>query len=98
MSQIKHESDRLETNRRIATWIAIEKGAIYECEYHPGTYLDNYDSIANQKAYQFANYLYSSKDPRVSEFRSQKELTDTIKHVIEESGIECYGCVKIIAE
>ena len=25
MSQIKHESDRLETNRRIATWIAIEK-------------------------------------------------------------------------
>jgi hypothetical protein len=98
MSSSKREFERRESIRRIAIGIAIEKKAITECEDHPGTYLGNYDSEATQNAYRFGNYLYSKKDPRVSEFKSREELLDTIKQVIEESGMECYDCVKILKE
>jgi len=95
MGMMKHIMEENEEKRFIARGIAEEAGAIKECEYHPGTFIDQYDSQALETAYKIANKRFTGKtDDSVSLFKTRRELTDTIKEVVEETGDYCYSCKK----
>ena len=74
-----------------ATQIALRGKAIIECEYHEGIFMDNYE---HTDAYRLASRLFKARDPLVSEFANQRSLTDAVKAVIEQSGVECPPCEK----
>ena len=82
---MKDYSDDL---HQTALGIAVEAGAIKECEYHSGTYLSCDDQEANKKAYAIG----TNKVGKLGFER--KELMDAIKSAIDDAGDECYSCEK----
>lgn len=90
MSRIKEELDRAEGLFQTAQGIAVEAGAIIECEHHPGTYLSCDNAEANNKAYAFGtNKIKTGKLDL-----KRQELMDAIKSAIDDAGDECYSCEK----
>ena len=71
--------------------VAIQAGAIKECEYHSGTYLDCEDEEANSNAYAIGTNLI--KNNQVDYDR--KDFMDAIKGAIDEGGMQCYSCEKL---
>lgn len=85
-----------EDKRGVALMIAVEAGVVTECEYHPGTFTDGDEEI--EKAYRLASKRYSAGEFQEM-FKSQIELTDTIKDVVaDNAGGECYSCNKYQSE
>jgi hypothetical protein len=74
-----------------ATEIAVDAGVLKRCEYHGVIY----DPLAgdNTPAYKLGNYrLSAGKLGRL--FSSPREMTDTVKAVVEDAGMDCYICAK----
>lgn len=94
MGFAKRELERRGTHRDIGVEIALRTKAIVECEYHEGSYMDNFDSETEAAAYRLANDLYRKRDPLVSSFRTRREMIDAVKAAVEESGEECGWCAK----
>jgi hypothetical protein len=94
MGRMKEKMLDDEAKLEIARSIAIEAGAISECENHPGTYIDNLDDAARELAYKIGNKLITDKSERVQMFRTRPELSAMIKDAIESSGEECDSCAK----
>jgi len=91
MGQAKRELERLEQQEGIALEIAIKAGVLNRCEFHEDVIFE--DSGDTEAAYKLANKMFSSGE--VSEhFSTRRELTDTIKKVIENAAEECYSCAK----
>lgn len=96
MGSSKRKLEEKEHKADIALAIALESGAIKECEFHPGIYIDQCDPDAQTNAYKIANSRFTRRDEVITDlFESRKELTDTIKGVIDESGDECYSCKRM---
>ena len=71
-----------------ATSIAIKAGAITECEFHEGVYIDLYNDNANKKAYAIASKMLKNE---LSSF-DRDDLLREIQKVISEASDECYAC------
>jgi len=92
----KRRLEEEEYKESIARAIALESGAIKECEFHPGTYIDQSGPDTQITAYKIANSRFTRGDEEIIDsFESRTELTDMIKGVIDESGDECYSCKKM---
>jgi hypothetical protein len=91
MSGVKRMMELEEEQRDVATEIALDAGVLKRCGYHG----EIYDPLRgdNTPAYKLGNYrLSAGKLRRV--FSSSRELTDTIKAVVEDAGMECYDCAR----
>ena len=90
MGQAKKEMMRLEEIPFDAIEIAIEAEVLKRCRFHEDTVLDIGGDPTD--AYRLGNAKFSAGE--AGDFGSRREMTDTIKSVIEESGDECYSCEK----
>ena len=88
MGRQKDELARLEGLNQTAQQIAVEAGAIEECEDHPGTFISRDDSEAEKMAYAIGTNKIKTGE-LVCE---RKELMDAIKSAIDDAGDECYSC------
>lgn len=79
----------------IAQEIAVEAGVLERCEYHG----EVFDAQAgdNTPAYIRGNRLFSSGELN-GVFSDRRDMTDTIKAVVEDSAMECGYCVKMRSE
>lgn len=90
MGRQKEELARLEGLYALAQEIAVQAGAIGECECHPGTFITRDDTDAEKKSYAIATNQIKSGE--ISGKR--EELMDAIKSAISDAGDECYSCAK----
>lgn len=70
--------------------ILLKIGAISECPYHPGTYIDNY--MDNNETYAKATYLY--KKDHAPDKNDIKNFQEAVKNVIDNCSDECFSCKK----
>ncbi len=94
MGRQKDELAKLEDLYNLAHSIAVEAGAIKECEYHPGTFLTQYDTDAETMAYEIANNKIESGEISCR----REELINAIRSAISDAGEECYSCEKMERE
>lgn len=92
MSLVKRMQEDHDNKRSIAIAIAVQSGALRSCEAHDTTFEGNKDA---QAAYMLGNaQLTAGKHEGV--FESRRDMTDTIKEVIDEHiADECPLCAKI---
>lgn len=91
MGRAKDELMRKETLYFEGQSIAVEAGAIKECEFHSGTYLNCDDPEANSRAYAIGTIRWKEAK---GDKESRKVLMDAIKTAINDAGAECYSCEK----
>ena len=92
MGQAKKHMEEMEGKRNLAISIAVEAGALEECEFHSGTFTEGSSDIEN--AYKLGNLKITSGELEGA-FDSRREMTDLIKEVVDEhSGGECYSCAR----
>lgn len=85
--QMLHEKDQ----RTEAIRIAVDAGILNRCPYHDYVYAPlNGDYTP---AYKLGNYRLSHGLLDVR-FSNSRELTDTIKAVVEDSAMECGYCAQ----
>jgi len=84
------ESEQMK--RDTALEIALDSGAIKQCEFHEDILYEG--SSDYKKAYRLGNSRYSSSGYS-DVFKNRLEMTDLIKEIIDEyfEG-ECYACAK----
>jgi hypothetical protein len=96
MGRVKELLMGEEQKRSIAEAIAVDAGALRECEFHSDIFIDIDSDEAKKLAYIIGNKRFTEKS--ITAFKNRKELTDTIKSVIEEAHAECPDCRKIREE
>ena len=89
MGVAKRLLEHQELQRSVAFDIAREAGCIAECEFHEGTFIDQFSDPSD--AYRLGNNKFSEGELD-GRFDTRKEMTDAIKAAIDESGMECYAC------
>ena len=89
MGLTKRWMEDREAKREEATEIAVEAGSLERCEIHRDYVRDTGDTTM---AYRLANTWFTTGELR-EDYASRRELTDVIKDVIEDSGIDsCPSC------
>jgi len=94
MSMAKRQMERQEDQERVAASIALEAGVLKICEIHEEIYTNYGDE---EEAYIRGEELFNKRELQ-GLFSDLEELKDAIKHVIENSGMECGRCAKYAAE
>lgn len=87
-----------ESKQRTAVVIATKVGVLKRCEFgicDELTWDDSEEQL--ESAYKYAAGLFKDKDPLTQDFKSQKELTDMIKNLWNDFGVEC-ACKRLIAK
>jgi hypothetical protein len=93
MSSTKRLIEQNEEQKRVATRIAVEAGVLTCCDRHGSIFRGGIVDIAD--AYRVGNAKFSRNDEEVrGAFTERTEMWDTIKRVVENSGIECCRCAK----
>ena len=92
MGGSKRMLELMEEQWEVAREIAVDAGVLTRCPLHS----EIYDPLAgdNTPAYKLGNYRLSAGKLRVGVFSSSREMTDTIKAVVEDAAMECYTCSK----
>jgi hypothetical protein len=95
MSGVKRMMELREEQWNVATDIAVDASVLERCEFHG----EIYDPLGddNTPAYKLGNYRLSA-GKLGNLFSSPREMTDTIKAVIEDAAMECDTCAKWRAE
>ena len=91
MSFEKRLMELREQQSDVAEQIALDAGVLSRCEFHGEVYDPLGDDI--ESAYRLGNYRFSAGKLH-GVFRDRREMTDTIKSVVEQSAMECYTCAK----
>ena len=90
MSRTKYLLEEKEELFNLAQDILKKIGAISECQYHSGTYIDNY--MEENKMYARETSLYKKYyQPSKDEI---KKFQAILQEVINNSSDECYSCKK----
>lgn len=90
MSRSKDLLEKENALFKLAQDILKEIGAISECPYHAGTYIDNY--MDKSEMYEEATSLYKKNyTPSQDEI---KKFQSILQDVINNSSDECYSCKK----
>jgi hypothetical protein len=87
--------ERREEQIAEATAIAISAGVLSQCEYHPEMVWDNFGDP--QDTYRLGNARFTA-GKLATHFETRRDLTDAIKAAIEESGMRCTLCDKLLAD
>jgi hypothetical protein len=86
--------EEIEAKRDMAVEIAIEAGVIKRCEIHEDVILE--DGADIEDAYRLGNYKFTNGE-LADTFRDRREMTDTIKEMVEWHGYgadECALCMR----
>jgi len=75
---------------------AVGAGILRRCEWHVGFYYQ--DSWDLEPMYRKAAWLFKRGEISSRLFDGQKDLTDTLKAVVEEAPFECPRCEKLRTE
>ena len=95
MSLSRFQIESLQERWDEAIEIAIKGGALQRCKYHEHVVLDVFGDP--ETTYKIANAKFTSGELQ-AEFASRRDLTDTIKAVIDDANLECWACAKIFDE
>ena len=95
MGAAKRELERQDAMYEIGVNLAVRAKVVRECKYHDGEYVHCGEE---ERAYKLASALYRDGDPSLLDFRSRKELTDTVKAAIDDAAWECARCEKWMRE
>lgn len=95
MSGAKRLMELREQQWDAAKEIAVDAEVLKRCSLHG----EIYDPMAGDKtsAYKLGNYRMSAGNLK-GIFSTSREMTDTIKAVIEDAAMECHTCAKWAAE
>ena len=86
METVEGEEGKLEEAKNIA----LRGGAIRRCPIHSDVLIDQGDPT---QAYKIGAAMFRDKELQ-GDFRSVREVTDTIKMIVDEAGLECPSCEK----
>ncbi|GAB7527938.1 hypothetical protein PS3A_03440 [Pseudomonas sp. 3A(2025)] len=90
MGGAKRLMEEQENQHNVAIGIAIDAGALEECEYHEGTYLAGSDDV--EEAVELGREKFASGD-LAGIFASVAEVDEAIRNAVIENGAdECYSC------
>ena len=89
MSIAKRLLEEKEGKEQTALQIAFEAGVLTECKVHGYTIGGDSDV---EEAYKLGNSKFDSDLKSV--FMNRREMTDTIKSVVEDNWGDCCGCEK----
>ncbi|CAM2822028.1 hypothetical protein [Vibrio neptunius] len=89
MSGTKRYWEHQEAKRQAATQIAIESGALRECEVHDDILLEGSSDI--EEAYKLGNFKFTQGQLN-GVFDSRKEMTDLILEAKELANYQCERC------
>ncbi len=90
MGGAKREMERLEEGKAVACGLLVDAGAIEECEVHEGTFIDQMDDDAVERARQAGLKLIAD-----GEFDGDaSDLDRAIDAAMSDAGSECYSCEK----
>jgi len=91
MSGVKRMMELQEEQWDVAMEIAVDAGVLKRCYLHS----EIYDPLGGDyvPAYKLGNYRLSA-GKLGGVFSSSREMTDTVKAVIEDAAMECYTCAK----
>lgn len=95
MGRAKRELERQEELCAQAALVAVQAGAMRECEVHERVYIESGDV---ESAYRLGNHLFTTGDVLVQEFDSRREMTDSIKSVMDAAASTCPLCQKIFED
>ena len=96
MGLTKRLMELRETQRAVATNIAVEAGALKRCELHPDVVWATFDDPS--MAYRIGNVRFTAGKLQ-TDFASRRELTDAIKEAIDEAGLDgCWLCERMLAD
>ena len=83
--------DANEDRERVATSLAIEAGVLQSCDIHTSVFRGDAEIVS---AYKLGNSKFESDGLGII-FADRREMTDTIKRVVENiGGTECCQCAK----
>lgn len=89
MGSAKRHMEEVEALENLARSIAIEAGVIDECDHHDGSYSLGGEDV--DEAYKLGSARLKSGD--LKGFESQRELTNTIKSVVDDVHLDsCAEC------
>jgi hypothetical protein len=86
--------EEIEAKHDMAVEIAIEVGVLKRCKIHEDVILEGGADI--EDAYRLGNYKFTNGELEDA-FRDRREMTDTIKEMVEMRGYgadECALCMK----
>jgi hypothetical protein len=87
-----------ERKQHVAVIIAARMDVLERCEFGLCDELTWDDSEEHlESAYKYAAWLFKNKDPLTQDFKSQKQLTDMIKNLWNDFGVEC-ACKRLLAK
>jgi hypothetical protein len=93
MSQIKRLMEHRESQREVATQIALDAKLLKECEVHHEVYsAGEWDYTSGYKLGNFK--ITNGAFPGVFEQDERTEMAAAVKKVIEEAPEECWVCAK----
>jgi len=72
----------------IAEEIAVEAKVLKRCPWHGNAYQDDFDLTA---AYMLGNRKFSRNELH-SVFDTRREMTDTIKQIVDDAPLDCPSC------
>lgn len=87
------KSEQMDKQDRVSAAIAIciDFGAIEECEYHDGTYIDSMEFLDHR---ELADRILA-EDPSVLErFRDKGDFYECVSEAMQSAGDECGSCAK----
>lgn len=90
--------DDMEMLRGMALRVALEAGALDECEYHPGVYYEGGSDV--QDAYRLANSQITAHKIELPKGFTRRNFTDAIKAVYDDNSLpsECFICTKNMSD
>jgi|SRR5579863_1227217 len=93
MSFAKRLIELREQQWDVATQIALDARALESCEFHGEVYDPLGGDEVMEHAYRLGNYRFSAgRLNRI--FDDRREMTDTIKAVVQNAAMDCYSCAK----
>ena len=72
---------------------AVETGAIEECDVHPVYFMTALDEALERRLYAIAAKMHQEGEVR----GTLQEVRDTVKAVLEDTGIDCAECERVAA-
>lgn len=91
MGFAKRELERQWACDDVATMLAVTTRVNVRCEVCEDV-TANFGDI--ESAYRFGNALMSANDPRVACFSSRREMTDTVRRVVDETPMDCHCSIQ----
>jgi hypothetical protein len=91
LSLVKRQMEAEDAKHNLAVEIAVEAGVLKRCVFHTFAFAHGADP---KEAYKLGNHKFTAGELH-GIFVSRREMTDTIKEVVNDAALECWDCAKL---